>query len=151
MRFSRLSVPAVACVAAFMGLSPAVANDTEICLKGSGEEKIAACTRAIDSGRLQGHELAASYMNRGIAYREKEDLGPAIADLEEAVRLDPVFADAYRNRGIAYRYKGELDRAIADYTEAIRLDPKFAPAFNARGVAYNAKGEFDRAVADLSD
>ena len=47
----------------------------------------------------------------------------AIADLNEAIRLDPKFDRAYCWRGIAYEKNGELDKAIADYTEAIRLDP----------------------------
>ncbi len=51
-----------------------------------------------------------------------------IADLSEAIRLDPHQATTYRNRGWAWLQKTEYDRAIADYTEAIRLEPGKASA-----------------------
>ena len=37
----------------------------------------------------------------------------AIADLSEAIRLDPKSAAAYGNRAAAYRIKGENDRALS--------------------------------------
>ena len=86
------------------------------------------------------------------AYRDKGDNDRAIADYNEAIRLDPKDATAYNNRG--YRLsanKGDNDRAIADYDEAIRLDPKYAMAFLGRGIAYRAKGDLDRAIADYSE
>ena len=52
------------------------------------------------------------------------DHDKAIADLTEAIRLDPKHAIVYSDRGAAYRASGECDKAIADLTEAIRLDPK---------------------------
>jgi tetratricopeptide (TPR) repeat protein len=147
MRFSVLPVSVITCcaVVASMWVSPAIGKDVDRCLSGTGDQRIAACTRAIASGRLQGNDLAVKYMNRGVAYKDKGELDRATSDLDEAIRLNPNFADAYRNRGITYGNRGEFDRAIADHTEAIRLDPNFAGAFNARGVAYRAKGEFSTA------
>ncbi len=62
----------------------------------------------------------------------KREYDRAIADYNEAIRLDPKFTAAYTNRGIAWRSKGEYDRAVADYSEAIRLDPKNIYSYNAR-------------------
>ncbi len=56
-----------------------------------------------------------------------------MADLNEAIRLNPKNALTYRNRGDAYMNKGDYDRALADYNEAIRLDPANAFAFCNRG------------------
>ena len=47
----------------------------------------------------------------------------AIADYDEAIRLDPQMPEAYRDRGLLYAGKGNLNRAIADYDEALRLEP----------------------------
>jgi tetratricopeptide (TPR) repeat protein len=55
----------------------------------SGDKAIAACTRAIDSGRSKGHELAVLYNYRAVEYGKKHEYDRAIADLTEAVRLDP--------------------------------------------------------------
>ena len=65
----------------------------------------------------------------------KRDNDRAIADYNEAIRLDPKSALAFRDRGVAYSYKRDNDRAIANYNEAIRLDPNDALTFCNRGRA----------------
>jgi lipoprotein NlpI len=81
----------------------------------------------------------------------KGDFERAIADYNEAIRLDPKNAVAFDNRAVAYRENGDPDRAIADCNEAIRLDPKSAGSFYSRGLAYRDKGDPERAIADFSE
>ena len=64
-----------------------------------------------------------------MVYAYKGDNDRAIADLNEAIRLDAKSALTYRNRGDAYLNKGDYEHAIADYSDAIRLDPGNAFAF----------------------
>jgi len=94
---------------------------------------------------------AQSYVNRGVAYYNKDDDDRAIADFTQAIQLNPKYAVAYNDRGLAYDKKGDTDRAIADYTKAIQLDPKYAVAYNNRGNAYYTKGDTDRAIADFTE
>ena len=129
----------------------AAADDWDTCAKASGDVAMAACTQAIGSGQYKGHNLAVAYYNRGIEWGAKGNTDRAIADFDEAIRLDPKYAKAYNNRGIAWYAKGYNDRAIADYNEAIRLDPKLAQAYYNRGNAWNAKGDNDRAIADYNE
>jgi len=105
-------------------VSRAVADDLDTCAAVAGEEAIAACTRAISSGRLHDHDLAAEYYNRGIKYSSKGDYDRAIADYTEAIKLDPTFARAYYNRGFAKRAKGDSANASADIAKAMLLNPK---------------------------
>jgi lipoprotein NlpI len=115
------------------------------------DQQITNCTNAIQSGKYSGAEIAGVYYNRGLAYhRGRGDLDHAIADYDEAIRLNPSGAMYYNNRAIAYRAKGELDRAIADYDHAILLDPKHANAYLNRGNIHVEKGELDIAIADYS-
>lgn len=111
---------------------------------------IVACTKNINSGKWNGNDQAANYVNRGFAYGNKGDNDSAIADYNQAIALDPKSAMAYNNRCIAYRGKGDTDRAIADCSQAISLDPKFAFPYNNRGLAYGDKGDNERAVADYN-
>src|SRR5215510_9047323 len=120
-------------VAVILAVWPATADDADTCTKASGDMAgdvaIAACTRLIASGRYKGHDLAIFYRNRGNAWRSKGDNERAIADYDQAIRLDPKNAVAYYNRGNAWWGKGDLDRAIADYDQAIGLDPKDTAAY----------------------
>jgi tetratricopeptide (TPR) repeat protein len=92
-----------------------------------------------------------SIAERGLAFAEKGEYDRAIADFDEAIRLDPNDAHSFRYRGIAYYDKADYDRAIADFDEAIRLDPKDTKAYANRGFAYHVKGQHDRAIADIDE
>jgi tetratricopeptide (TPR) repeat protein len=109
------------------------------------DRRVQACTRTIE----RGQNLVAGYHNRGIAYHYKGEYDRAIADYEQALRLEPGRADIYHDRGLAYHKKGEYDPAITNYGQAILLKPDLAQAYYLRGNAYKAKGEYDRAIADL--
>jgi Flp pilus assembly protein TadD len=89
-------------------------------------------------------------MASGRAYAKKGQYDRAIADYDEAIKLDPKDAIAFFTRGITYYAIDQDDRAIADLDEAIRLDQKNAYFFSARGDAYADKGDHDRAIADYN-
>jgi len=127
----------------------AFADDMQTCHDASGDVAIAACTRAIESGRLSKRSLAIAYTSRGVEWRAKGEDERAIIDHSDAIRTDPTLPESFYNRGNAYKQKGEQDRAIADYNVAIRLNPKDANAFNNRGVSYQEKGDTVRANADF--
>jgi lipoprotein NlpI len=136
-------------VVALAGLpTVAAADDADTCAKQSGDVAIAACSRAIASGKLTGAVLAAMYVSRGVEYKNQRGLDLALADFDQAVRLDPKNPDVYALRGMAWEAKGDFERALADFDQAIGLDPKNAEAYAVRGVAWAAKGDLDRAIAD---
>ena len=75
----------------------------------------------------------------------------AIADYNEAIRLNPTDANAYINRGNAWCAKKDYDKAIADYSEAIRLNPTDAIAYYGRGGTWGNKKEYDQAISDCNE
>jgi tetratricopeptide (TPR) repeat protein len=122
-------------------------------LQGSpvGNETSAACTRLIGSGKLSGGELGRAFYQRAMVSTRNGNFDAAMADSNEAVRLDPNNVNARALRAAGYIGKGDYDRALTDLKEARRLDPKSFLTANVFGVYYNSKGEYDRALTELNE
>jgi lipoprotein NlpI len=112
---------------------------------------VALCTRAIESGQLSRAAVALTLNNRANAYQNKRDYDRAIADYNEALRIDPDSALVRNNRGAAYQHKGDHERALQDYDQAIRLDAASASAFNNRGRAHHFKESYAQAISDYDE
>ncbi len=69
------------------------------------------------------------FTDRGNALLAKNEVDRAIADFNEAIKLDAKADWAYLYRGIANLYAGSAPKALADVNQAAELDPK--DAFNA--------------------
>ena len=89
---------------------------------------VTACTRALDSGRLDVAERAGTLVNRGVARERQGDDDGAFQDFDEAVRLKPDYANAFYNRGNTYEQMGGLERAARDYRKALQLASKHPKA-----------------------
>ena len=129
-------------------------TDAQICYRAASvqgqDSDVAACTAAIETGRLTPTDLAATYSNRGIILARGGRLTRAIEDQNTAIQLDPKSASAYNNRANVYYRAARHAEALADYDAAIALSSgSFAPAFYNRAVVHKALGENDAARQDL--
>jgi tetratricopeptide (TPR) repeat protein len=133
-------------------IDDAAQQNSRICFDpgSSHDERELGCSAVIESGHESGRTLSMAFCNRGHVLIEKQEYDRAIADLNQAIAIDPGYACSYNNRGRAFVFKGDYDGALADYNQAVRLDPKFALAYNNRADVWLHKGDLDRTIDDLS-
>jgi tetratricopeptide (TPR) repeat protein len=121
--------------------------DRTSCFDDSGDTAIAACARAITSGRYEGEILARLYGARGFEYKVKNDLDRSLADYNEAIRIFPNVIESLDARATVHTQKGNYRAAIGDYTAALKLKNSGYAAVN-RGDTYLLVKEYDNALAD---
>lgn len=67
---------------------------------------------------------AKAHVEFGIKVAQNGLWKEAIYRWEQAVKIDPAYAQAWNNLGIGYEQDGRFDDARAAYEKAIELDPK---------------------------
>jgi len=132
--------------------APAVADSKlDIACAGSAgatiDQRIAACSKIIASGRGTAHERAVAYNYRGGAFYYAGKVERAVEDYEQAIKLDPFYAHAYNNRCWSGAVLGRTEQAAADCTKVLKLY-NVANTFENRGFIYLKRGEYDHAIAD---
>src|SRR5262245_59823828 len=90
----------------------------ELCMNGKGQADIDACTSFM--GVNAPHHLAA-LLNRARQYHNMKNYRDALADYDEAIRLQPDRALSYLDRAVVYSATGNEDESIADNTAVIKL------------------------------
>jgi predicted TPR repeat methyltransferase len=70
-----------------------------------------------------------------------------VASYDQAIELQPDYAQAYYNRGVALTKLGQLEAAVDSYNRAIQIQPDYAEAYYNRGKTLNDLGKLVEAVA----
>jgi tetratricopeptide (TPR) repeat protein len=111
------------------------------------EQAVAFFSNAISKSPRDPHNYAMRAM---ILLLERDDAEHALADCEQAIRLDPNFAFARGIRGAARAASQDLSKAIADFSDVIRLTPNEPDAYRDRGVVRMSSQDFEGALADFN-
>lgn len=82
----------------------------------------------------------------GAVYYQLHDFEECIKKNQEAIALEPHFAECYGNMANALKEKGNIDLAIQYYLVAIELRPNFADAWSNLASAYMRKGRLNEAT-----
>jgi len=90
------------------------------------------------------------FNNRGFSYRLKHDYPRALADFDEALRLNPNYVLSLRSRAYTRQMLGDSDGAIADASASLHLEPKSSWAHVIRGDAHFDRCDYERAVDDYT-
>ncbi len=106
-------------------------------------------SKAINSGRLKGEDLAETYCNRASAFADTEKIADGLKDSEEALRIAPQFARAWFCHGDMNYYNGNFSVAISDMTKALSLGYDESTVYRSRAMAKYFLGKLEAATADM--
>lgn len=127
------------------------------------------CTMAIRESNSKGVSPAASYTNRGVLHFANGTLDAALADFDEAVRLDDTMVQAHINRAYIFNLRQQWAESIAaaDHSITLGIDdprqglapkqekllppgavPEIARVYYVRGIAHEELGHTREAYLD---
>lgn len=104
------------------------------------------CGLVLAGGCTLGHEQAHLHLADGDIALANKDIQAAVAEFQEAVRLDPSYAEAHTKLGLAHKQQGNLTKAAEALKAAVRLDPNdFVPIFEL-GEVYRLLNKLAQAI-----
>ena len=80
-------------------------------------------------------ETAEDWFHQGLEQANLGNWSNAIADWEQALKIDPQLASAWHNRGSALAMIGNYEEALNSYDRALEITPNDHQIINARGSA----------------
>lgn len=90
------------------------------------------------------------YFWRANIWFEMKNFGGALADISQAIELNPKDANLYTFRALAYIEQMDYNSAISDCSKALEIDPNHGEALNNRGLAKIKLGEKESGCTDLN-
>ena len=99
---------------------------------------------------LSKNNSSAYLMRAEIAMRSRKDYAAALADMDEAVKLEPNYAGNFINRAFMKYHLDDYSGAMADYDYAITLNPQSIEAHFNRALLLAEVGDNDKALVDFS-
>ena len=72
--------------------------------------------------------------------------GAAIESYDQAIKINPKYADAHLNKGSVLQKNGEFDAAMESFNKALSINPYHSIAHFNMGNAHNEKSELDASV-----
>ncbi len=117
-------------------------------VKGQHKEAIAKFDLVIKKGDLSRRQMASAYFNRGKSWRAEGYTGKALADYNQALKLNPKLVAAYLARGGLWQSWGKYEQALEDYSRAIDIRKGYVNAYQKRVRLYFLMGDYHKVIED---
>jgi tetratricopeptide (TPR) repeat protein len=96
-------------------------------------------------------DQAKKHYEQALEYQKQELPDQAIAELHQAIKLDPEYAEAHYQLGVIYHEKTDHNNAVRELKEAIRINPDYAEAHFRLGIVYQVLRGYSQAIAEYEE
>jgi tetratricopeptide (TPR) repeat protein len=107
------------------------------------------CNALIESGLIEGLDLASYYARRGEVLLQLDEGEKALTDYDKAIALRPESPSLYWERGKVYKALGDVDRALKDYDKSLAVGAT-VDGFLERGSFLYEQGQRESALHDFA-
>ena len=104
--------------------------------------------KAAEIDRKYTQNLSIAYQQRAYSYANDQRFQDALADLAEAIRINPRDAHAFEQRAAIEMKMIDYEKALADYGAAININPGEIKYHLYRGYIYELRGDIQNAMAE---
>lgn len=91
------------------------------------------------------------YGARAVIMLKQGKVMEALADLDQALKLDSRYADGYKNRGTANGLLGRNQQALDDFSQALKLNPQSIDAYVNRALVSMNLSRMQDALKDVEE
>ena len=86
------------------------------------------------------------FYNRGLVYKQINQIDLAISDYKQAIKINNNYFEAYSDLGIALKEIGNLDEALENYNKSIAINDSYINAYYNRGNVLKELKRLDEAL-----
>lgn len=96
-------------------------------------------------------DKAKKHYEQGLEYRKQELDDQAIQEFQQALEIDPNYAEAHYELGVLYHEKEDYDGAFRELKQALRINPDHPDVHYRLGLVYQALRGYKQALAEFEE
>jgi tetratricopeptide (TPR) repeat protein len=124
-------------------------GEVEILLGKKTREEVEGELRPEMKERSAEEKKTVRHLNLALVMKKRGQLDSAIAELQNALAIDPNMAEAYGELGCLYLDKGKIEEAKNALDKAYDIDPEYLPANICDARVMAEEGQIDEALDEL--
>ena len=96
-------------------------------------------------------DKAKKHYDLGVEYHQQELADQAITELQQAIKIDPNYAEAHCELGVLYFEKEDYKAAFGEFQQAVKINPDYAKAHFRLGIIYQILKGYGQAITEFEE
>ena len=109
------------------------------------------CFLFCSAGCKKKMDKAKKHYELGVEYHKQELADQAIEELQQAIKIDPNYAEAHYELGVLYHEKENYKAAFREFQQAVKSNPDYAEAHFRLGIIYQVLKGYGQAITEFEE